>query len=168
MRTVIGVMGSGDEGDTALSGLAHDVGAAIAREGWVLLNGGRARGVMDASARGAAEAGGFVIGILPDDDVRDASPSLSVAVLTGLGQARNVINVLSSDVVVALRGGAGTISEIALALKAGKHVVALAFDPGSGFAEWEDAGCLIRTLTVEETIAAVHHVLADHGKGPDA
>jgi len=160
MRTVIGVMGSGEDGDATLRALAYDLGAAIATQGWVLLNGGRAAGVMDASAHGAVDAGGLVVGVLPDDDLRHASPHLSIAIRTGMGDARNAVNVLSSDVVIAMRGGAGTLSEIALALKADKQVVALAFDPGSGFAAWEARGRLLRTSTVDDTIAAVKTALA--------
>lgn len=115
-KPVIGVMGGG-VADAATAALAEELGAAIAREGWILLNGGRDAGVMAASARGAARAGGLVLGILPGRDLRGASPDLTIGIPTGLGDARNVINVLAADVVIALPGGAGTLSEIALALK---------------------------------------------------
>ena len=159
MRTVVGVMGSGSDRDAALLHTARDLGEAIAEAGWVLLNGGRATGVMHASARGASEAGGLVVGILPDADGRDASPYLDVAIRTGMGDARNVVNVLSSDVVVALSGGAGTLSEIALALNAGRTVIALGFDPGNGFSPWRESGLLKATTTVAEAIDAVRDVL---------
>lgn len=155
MRAVVGVMGSGEDGDAALLELARDLGAAIAREGWVLLNGGRACGVMDASARGASDAGGLVVGVLPDDDAHSASRHLDVAIRTGMGDARNAINVLSSDVVIALAGGAGTLSEVALALKAGRPVVALAFDPGSGFERYRARGTLRDADTIAEAVALV-------------
>src|SRR5450759_5193289 len=109
MRTIVGVMGSGEDGDAALLALARELGAAIAGEGWVLLNGGRGGGVMDASAEGASLAGGLVVGVLPDDDTESASRHLDIPIRTGLGDARNAVNVLSSDVVIALRGGAGTL-----------------------------------------------------------
>jgi uncharacterized protein (TIGR00725 family) len=159
VRTVIGVMGSGEDGDAALLAQARELGAAIARQGWVLLNGGRGTGVMDASARGAEEAGGLVVGVLPDSDLRRASEHLSVAIRTDMGDARNAINVLSSDVVIALRGGAGTLSEVALALKAGRTVVALDFDPGSGFARWRDNGQLVLAHGVSDAIDAVRIAL---------
>ncbi len=161
MRTVIGVMGSGRDADAALLEQAYAVGAAIAREGWTLLNGGRSTGVMDASARGASEAGGLVVGVLPDEDARRASAYVDVAVCTGLGDARNVVNVLSSRVVVAMRGGYGTMSEIALALNAGKTVVALGFDPGPAFDRpGAPAGArLVRAGSVDEAIAAVRAAL---------
>jgi len=159
MRTVIGVMGSGEDTDPDLLALAGELGAAIAAEGWVLLNGGRDTGVMDASARGASEAGGLVVGILPDRDCRHASRHLDVAIRSGLGEARNALNVLSSDVVVAMRGGAGTLSEVALALKTGRVVVALDFDPGTGFEPWRSTGQLVRTRGVSDAIEAVRAAL---------
>jgi uncharacterized protein (TIGR00725 family) len=155
MRPTIGVMGSGNDGDPAMLQQARELGAAIAAQGWVLLNGGRATGVMGASAEGAATAGGLVIGVLPDEDLRSASPHLTVAVRTGMGDGRNVVNVLSSDVVIALRGGAGTISEIALALNAGRPVIALDFDVDGVFKPWHDRGQLMHVTSVADAIEAV-------------
>lgn len=160
MLNVIGVMGSGERGDTALESRAEELGAAVAAQGWALLNGGRDSGVMDASARGAEAAGGLVVGVLPDDDLIQASRHLTIAIRTGMGDARNAVNVLSSDVVVALRGGAGTLSEIALALKAGKTVVALDFDPGSGFQRWKDSHRLRLVADVAAAIAEIRTVLS--------
>jgi uncharacterized protein (TIGR00725 family) len=159
MRTVVGVMGSGDSREPELLHQARDLGAAIAGQGWVLLNGGLSSGVMDASSRGAADAGGLVIGVLPDDDDARASRFLDVAIRTGLGEARNAVNVLSSDVVIALRGGAGTLSEIALALRAGRTVVALGFDPGTGFRPWRTNGLLVLVDTVADAIEAARIAL---------
>lgn len=130
MRTVIGVMGSGHPLDTAACARAYRLGAAIAEQNWVLLTGGIKSGVMDAASQGAKEAGGLVIGVLPGPDTREASAHLDIAIRTGMGDARNVINVLSSDAVIALPGGAGTISEVAHGLKSGKTVVALGWNPG--------------------------------------
>jgi uncharacterized protein (TIGR00725 family) len=112
---VIGVMG-GSQCDAAVAHLAEELGAAIAHEGWVLLSGGRPAGVMEAASRGAAQAGGLVLGILPGLDPAAASEHVQVALPTGLGMGRNLLNVLASRVVVALPGAAGTLSEIALAL----------------------------------------------------
>ena len=131
MRTVIGVMGSGRPLLPAAAATARHLGALIAAEDWVLLTGGRASGVMDACSQGARSAGGFVVGVLPDADASRASSALDLAIRTGLGDARNVVNVLSSDVVIALPGGAGTLSEVALALSARKPVIALGWDPGA-------------------------------------
>lgn len=159
MRTIVGVMGSGEDGDAALLALARELGAAIAGEGWVLLNGGRGGGVMDASAEGASLAGGLVVGVLPDDDTESASRHLDIPIRTGLGDARNAVNVLSSDVVIALRGGAGTLSEVALALKAGRPVIALDFDPGTGFSAYVTTGRLQRAASVADAIALAHAAL---------
>jgi uncharacterized protein (TIGR00725 family) len=123
---IVGVMGGG-RADAQSIRTAHRLGALIARQGWILLNGGRDGGIMDASARGASEAGGLTVGVLPDAATRHASSFIRIPICTGMGSARNVINILSSDIVVACRGGAGTLSEIALALKHGKPVITLGF-----------------------------------------
>jgi len=159
MRTIVGVMGSGEDGDAALLALARELGEAIAGEGWVLLNGGCGSGVMDASAQGASLAGGLVVGVLPDADTDGASRYLDIPIRTGLGDARNAVNVLSSDVVIALRGGAGTLSEVALALKAGRPVIALGFDPGSGFSAYAATGRLQRAASVADAIALTRAAL---------
>lgn len=165
MRTIVGVMGSGSDRDAALLRTARELGAAVAGAGWVLLNGGRSTGVMEASARGAAEAGGLVVGVLPDDDTRNASRHLDIAIRTGMGDARNVVNVLSSDVVITLSGGAGTLSEVALALNAGRTVIALDFDPGTGFRDWRESGRLLLVADVAEAIAAVRVALDTKTEG---
>lgn len=155
-RPVIGVMGGGIV-PAETERLAFRLGQAVAREGWVLLNGGRDAGVMAASARGAREAGGLVVGILPGASRAGASPDLTVAVVTGLGDARNAVNVLSSDVVMALPGGAGTRSEIALALKAGKPLILLGWPEGSP-AE-PDGPEVERTSDVDDAIARARSLL---------
>lgn len=121
---IVGVMGGGNVG-AGIEKLAFNLGALIAKEGWILLNGGRKTGVMAASSKGAKGAGGLVVGILPDHTPEHASEDVTVPICTGMGQARNVINVLSSDVVVACPGGAGTLSEIALSIKFAKPLVLL-------------------------------------------
>ena len=156
MRTLIGVMGGAIVGDD-VSRLAYDMGRLIAEHGWVLLNGGRNAGVMEASARGASEAGGLVVGILPADNTTGVAPAVDIAIPTGMGDARNAINVLASHVVVALPGGAGTVSEVALALKAGREVVLLGFPLGVPFAPYYERGQLVDASTAEE---AAEHVAA--------
>ncbi len=144
-KTVIGVMG-GCHVDEAVADMAYQMGRAIAENGWVLLNGGRPSGVMDASARGAREVGGFTVGVLFEDDRDNASAHLDLVLPTGLGSGRNIVNVLSSDVVVACPGSGGTMSEIAMALRFERRVVVLGFDPGAAFldrcgdGEWSLAG----------------------------
>lgn len=100
------------------------IGRMIAVAGHTLVCGGR-QGVMEAAARGATEAGGVAIGILPGYDRSESNPYLTHCIPTGLGHARNSIVVASGDAVIAIGGGFGTLSEIALALKMGKPVVHL-------------------------------------------
>lgn len=99
---------------------ARRIGAAAAAAGWVVLTGGGA-GVMAAAARGAAEAGGLTVGVLPVAAPGDGYPDpwIAIAVYTGSGSARNAFNVLSAQLCVAVGGGPGTLSELALAAKAG-------------------------------------------------
>jgi uncharacterized protein (TIGR00725 family) len=127
-RTVIGVMGPGTEAD-ALKETARALGELVAGNGWILLTGGRDAGVMESASRGAkAVPGSLTVGILPGDH-RDGgvSGAVDIAIFTNMGDARNAINVQSSDVIVALGAATpGTLSEVALALKCGKHVVLLA------------------------------------------
>ncbi|MBN2395097.1 MAG: TIGR00725 family protein [Candidatus Atribacteria bacterium] len=117
---------------------AYQVGALIAQEGWILLNGGRSSGVMEASAKGAKENGGITLGILPTDDPEWASKYIDIPIVTGLGMARNVINVLTSDIIIALPGRAGTISEIAFALNHGKTVILFRFEVGPWIRIYEE------------------------------
>jgi uncharacterized protein (TIGR00725 family) len=131
-KVIIGVMG-GASATPGTIDAARRLGGLIAEHGWVLLNGGRNAGVMEASARGAREKGGLTIGILPDAHRRNCSEYIDVPIVTGMGHARNSINVLSSDVVVACPGGAGTLSEIALAVKSGKPVILFKFTENPAF-----------------------------------
>ena len=112
-RPVIGVMGGGTATPPQLEA-AYRLGKMVAAEDWILLNGGRNTGIMEASARGARDQGGITVGILPDATPEYASEYITIPIVTGMGNARNCINVLSSDVVVACPGGAGTVSEIAI------------------------------------------------------
>jgi uncharacterized protein (TIGR00725 family) len=103
---------------------AVEVGRLVAARGAVLVCGGLG-GVMEAAARGAREAGGHTVGILPGHDRRAANVFVDLAVTTGLGEARNVVVVSAGDAVVAVGGGYGTLSEIGLAAKIGRPVVIL-------------------------------------------
>lgn len=160
MRTVIGVMGSGRPLGQAEEARAFTLGRLIAEAGWVLLTGGRDEGVMDAASRGARQAGGLVLGILPDDGPGNASEHLDVAVYTGMGDARNVVNVLSSRIVIALPGGAGTLSEVAHALNAGRPVITCGWDPGDVLRR---AGGLLLHVTdsPEEAVSKARLLLAE-------
>lgn len=150
-KPIIGVMGGTDAGDRVVQ-LAERLGALIAARGWVLLNGGRKFGVMAASARGAKSAGGTTIGVLPDENTDGASSDIDYAIVTGLGDARNLVNVLSSDVVVACPGQAGTLSEVALALNHGKPVITLCFDVGPAFDAYRRDGLLTSADTPENAV----------------
>jgi uncharacterized protein (TIGR00725 family) len=104
--------------------MAETVGRLVARSGAALVCGGLG-GVMEAACRGARAEGGTTIGILPGLDRSAANPYVEVAIATGLGEARNALVVRAADCLIAVGGAYGTLSEIALALKAGKRVVGL-------------------------------------------
>jgi uncharacterized protein (TIGR00725 family) len=123
------------------------VGRLLAERGATVVCGGLG-GTMEAACRGARAAGGTTLGLLPGLDRSDANPFVSMAVPTGLGEARNALVVRAADAVIALGGGYGTLSEIALALKAGKRVV--------GVGTWEIEG----VVAVEGAEAAVAAALA--------
>jgi uncharacterized protein (TIGR00725 family) len=119
----VAVSGPADATDEERA-VAEMVGRLLAESGAVLLCGGLG-GVMDAAARGAREAGGVAIGVLPGDSRAGSSPHLSAAIPTGMGEGRNALLVRAADVVIAISGEFGTLSEIALSLKMGKPVVGL-------------------------------------------
>jgi hypothetical protein len=127
-KIIIGVMGPGEGATNVDLANAYRLGQLIATEGWVLLTGGRKAGVMDAASQGAKAAGGVTVGILPGNNLEGLSEAVDIAIVTDMGNARNNINVLSADVVIACGMGIGTVSEIALALKNGKRVVLLTQD----------------------------------------
>ena len=116
---------------------------------------------MAAVSQGAAEAGGTVVGILPDRDLSRASPHLTIPIRTGLGDGRNVINILSSDIIVALPGSAGTLSEISLALKNSKPLVLLA----RGDAEQlvGESRNVVSCRSVEEVVTHIKEMLGSDG-----
>lgn len=127
-RKIVGVMGPGSNLSVEVENDALAIGRLIAEKDWVLLTGGRREGVMNLASKGAKEAGGLVVGVLPGADKSAASEFVDVVIVTDMGSARNNINVLSSDVVIACGLGAGTASEVCLALKDGKKVVLLSMD----------------------------------------
>jgi uncharacterized protein (TIGR00725 family) len=125
-KFVVGVMGQGDGARQEDCAHAESLGEMIAKEQWVLLTGGRNVGVMEAANRGAKRVpGSLTVGILPNRESK-ASPFADIVIITDMNEARNNINVLSSNVIVACgQVGPGTTSEIALALKADKTVLLL-------------------------------------------
>jgi uncharacterized protein (TIGR00725 family) len=159
-KTIIGVMG-GASAPPEVIAAARRLGGLIAERGWALLNGGRNRGVMDASARGASEKGGLTIGILPDAHQLNSSRFIDIPIVTGMGQARNCINVLTSDVVVACTGGAGTLSEIALAAKSGKPVILLNFPKDTGMDAFLPADLLHHADSPETAVNIISGLISE-------
>lgn len=119
----VGVIG-GNSPDAAALQAAEELGRLIAVERYILISGGM-RGVMEASARGARAAGGLVLGILPGKMTSEANPFVDVSIATGLGYLRNALVVLNADVLVAVDGNYGTLSEISYAQIFGKTVFGL-------------------------------------------
>ena len=123
MRTIIGVIGDSDPAP-ATAALAEEAGAEIARAGAVLVCGGLG-GVMQAAARGAKQAGGLTVGVLPSYDAQSANSFIDIPIVTGMGHARNVIIAATAHALIAMAGAHGTLSEIAFGLKLGKRVISL-------------------------------------------
>ena len=140
----ITVIGAGAAEAAALE-VARQVGAEIAGAGAVLVCGGLG-GVMEAACRGAREARGRTVGILPGSDPAAANPWAEVVVPTGIGHARNVLVVQSGEAVVALPGSHGTRSELALALKIGRPVV--------GLGAWQEVEGVVPAASAAQAVAA--------------
>jgi uncharacterized protein (TIGR00725 family) len=149
--TMIGVIGAGDCSQEVYE-VARKVGTGIARAGCTLVCGGL-RGVMEAACRGAHEAGGQTIGILPGPEKADANPYVTVPIATDLGHARNVLIVRTSDILVAISGGYGTLSEISIALKLGKPVI--------GLQTWPDMEGIKYVNTPEEALEVIEGYLTN-------
>ena len=124
----IAIIGSAEKVSPEVEQMAEEIGRGIARSGAVLISGGR-KGVMEASCRGAKKENGLVVGILPKTNDQ-ANQFVDICIVTDMGDARNVLNVNSADAVISVCGGAGTLSEIALALKADKKVIAMRLSGG--------------------------------------
>ncbi|HEX6293104.1 MAG TPA: TIGR00725 family protein [Herpetosiphonaceae bacterium] len=138
----IAVCGPG-QADTPILALAEAVGLGLARSGAIVLCGGLG-GVMEAVCRGARQAGGLTVGLLPSTDALAANPSVALPIVTGMGEARNAILIHSAEAVIAVGGGWGTLSEIALARRAGLTVV--------GLQSWAPSGAesLVEAVTTPE------------------
>jgi uncharacterized protein (TIGR00725 family) len=159
---VIGIMGAGKAGERTLA-LAHRLGRLVAERGWIVLTGGRAEGVMGAASAGAKTVPGSVtLGILPSTS-GGVGPDVDIAVFTGLGDGRNALNVLTSDVVVACGvEGPGTASEVALAIKAERPVVLLAPSPETAafFLQIAGSGTLRQVETAEDALRVAEELLS--------
>lgn len=123
LNKIIGVIGSSST-NKHTNLLAEQVGKRLAENGFIVLCGGLG-GVMEAVCRGAKSAGGTTIGILPGKSPKNANPYIDIPIATGIGEARNIIIVRSSCVLIAIAGGFGTLSEIAFALKLGVPIIGL-------------------------------------------
>ncbi len=143
-RTIIGVIGAGRAGEQALRD-AREIGRRIAREGAVLVCGGLG-GVMEAACRGCREEEGETIGILPGGDPAQANPHITFAIPTNMGHARNIIIAHTAEVLIAVEGEYGTLSEMAIGLKLGRPVIAL----GS----WPKIGGVVYVDSPEEAVTA--------------
>jgi uncharacterized protein (TIGR00725 family) len=140
-KRYIGVIG-GAKCSRGVQELAEEVGRGIAEAGAFLVCGGMG-GVMEAACRGAKAAGGTTIGILPGADRRQANECVDIAIATGINEARNLAIIRTSDVLIAVGGSYGTLSEIGFALKMGKKVV--------GLKTWDIAG-IVPAATAEDAV----------------
>ena len=157
-RVIVGVMGPGDSARASDAKLAYELGQLIAREGWVLLTGGWRSGVMDAASRGAKAAGGLVLGVLPSADYDGVSDAVDLPILTGMREARNLINVLSSRVLFFVGMSAGTASELALAMKTGRPAI-LIRQPESVVRTFTEMGGHIETADGAEAAMEIARAL---------
>ena len=160
-KILVGVMGPGDNASEKAIEMGFALGELIAQEGWVTLSGGRDKGVMGSVNKGAKSKNGLTIGIIPALDNSHTSEDIDISIVTGMGSARNTINILSADalIIVAESMGPGTASEASLALKAKKSIVLLAPDNATQ-TFFENLGKeLTHTVkTSQEAIAKVHQL----------
>lgn len=133
--------------------IAEEVGKLIAKKGWALATGGLG-GVMEAASKGAKEAGGITIGILPGFSNEDANKYVDIPIVTGLSHARNVIIARTADALIAVSGSYGTLSEIAIALKLGKPVI--------GIKTWDNIEGIIKVNSSDEAMEKVLELIGKH------
>jgi uncharacterized protein (TIGR00725 family) len=166
VKTIVGIMGPGENATPEDNEIAFELGRAIAKNGWVVLTGGRSFGVMDAAMKGARDAGGLTIGVLPDSNDRNASENAQIRIVTGMGSARNMINVLSSNIIVVLGMAAGTASEVALAIKSNKKVILLNQDEIT-IRFFKNIGTyrVMVAKTIDEVVYQIKDYLAVHKAG---
>ncbi len=151
-RRIVGVIGAG-ECDATVSGIAEEVGQRLAEYQYVVLTGGRT-GVTEAASRGAKQAGGLTVGILPGNSPQDANPRVDIPIATGLQDARNAIVARASEILIAIAGEYGTLSEIALALKMGRCVI--------GLGTWHLAKAVQAVETPQQAVANVVRYFETH------
>jgi uncharacterized protein (TIGR00725 family) len=169
-RAIIAIIGAGELARRSDVARARTAGRLIAARGWILLTGGRDAGVMRAATRGAKEvAGSLTVGILPSPEVAIA-PGVDVAIITDLGSGRNNVNVLTANAVIACGvTSAGTLSEVALALKAARKVIVIAADEDSRrFLSSIGEGRIHFVDTPEAAIDAIERELSAPGRKSEA
>ena len=155
MAVQLGIIGAG-RADDELRALAREVGELAAIRGWIVICGGLG-GVMEAASEGAEKKGGLVIGLLPGGGRNSANPFVTASIPTGMGHARNALIAQAADVLIAVGGGYGTLSEIALGLKMGKTVVSLH--------SWTPDASVVAAETAADAVAAAERALGgEHGK----
>ncbi len=161
MMKIVGVMGPGEAATEDEKGLAFELGHALARQGWVLLTGGRNVGVMDAASRGAKSAQGLVVGILPGADHGGISSAVDIPIVTGMGEARDNINVLSSQVLFFIGMNPGTACELALAIKHEKPIILVR--PGEDVARFyrSMSGGIQEVEDIPSAVAVASRILGD-------
>ncbi len=154
------VIGSSD--DERNSKEAYRIGKHIAENDMILITGGRG-GIMESVSRGAHDNGGTVIGILPGENLSGANPYCTAVIPTGIGFARNSINVLSGDIIIAIGGKSGTLSELAYAWMYHKTIICCTFAEGwsSRFPEVEVDDRAGSKLLIAETVSDVIAFLDD-------
>jgi uncharacterized protein (TIGR00725 family) len=150
---IVGVIG-GSQLSPQLYGAAELIGREVAARRAVLITGGLT-GAMEAAAKGARAAGGLTIGVLPGSSSQDANPYIDLPIVTGLSEARNIIIVHTAEVLIAVGGGPGTLSEIAFALKLQKPVI--------GLDSWHVADEIIHVQTPQEAVARAFALLDSTG-----
>ncbi|HSJ17176.1 MAG TPA: TIGR00725 family protein [Solirubrobacterales bacterium] len=158
-RPQVAVSGGGVDPPGDVLDTAAEVGERLAESGIAVVCGALG-GVMEAAARGAAEAGGDVIGIVPSADPADANPYCTHVVASGVGHARNLAVVASGDAVIAIGGEWGTLSEIAFARELGRPVIALRTWTVRGTGPMEDAPGIVPAASPAEAVDAVQRALS--------
>jgi len=139
---IIAVIGAG-QCDQRIYKMAEALGKELARNGFTIICGGLG-GVMEGACKGAKEAGGLTIGVLPGEQVHDANPFVDVPIATGMGIGRNIVIVRTAQVVVAVDGSFGTLAELAFALQLNKPVV--------GLETWDVSEKIVKTSTPVEAV----------------
>lgn len=140
-RLRIGVIGGARPDEDSYS-LAHKIGQLTAENNAILVCGGLS-GIMEAASKGAKRAGGLTVGILPTNSPLDANPYIDIAIATGIGYARNSLVAMNADVIIAVDGQYGTLTEIAYGFIYGKKII--------GLGTWDIEG-IIKAQTAEEAI----------------